>query len=296
MRRTKVKNSGYLPALFILLILAGCQPKTGQSKAEEAMPVKVMKVQLQEINEILEYVGNIHAQEEAVIYPKVTGKIIEKVKEDGSAISKGQAIVYIDRDEVGLKFEKAPVESTLNGVVGRVYVDIGQNVSPQTAIAFVVDMDKMKIDLDVPEKYLSKVAIGQEARIYVDAYPEETFNGKVSKISPVVDLSTRSAPIEIMIGNPEHKLKSGMFARVNLLVNGHKRLPVILKEALIGKEPDVYVYTVENKKAALKKITLGLRQGPNYAVLEGLNEGDLVVIMGQQRLSQGAEVYTEEEK
>jgi multidrug efflux pump subunit AcrA (membrane-fusion protein) len=282
--------------LLSLLLTFGCQPKVEKAKEQEVIPVKVLKVKLQELSETLEYIGNIKAEDEVVVYPKVTGKIIQKVKEEGSTVDKGEAFAYIDRDEVGLKFEKAPVESSLSGVVGRVYVDIGSNVNLQTPVALVVNMDKVKIDLDVPEKYLPQVSLGQEAEIAVDAYPQEEFSGRVTKIRPVIDLETRSVPIEITVDNPNHHLKSGMFAKVRLILKEHKNVPVILKEAVVGKEPDFYVYTVENNKAILKKVTLGLRQGPYYQVQEGLKEGDLVVIMGQQRLRDGISVSMEQEE
>jgi len=282
--------------MLCVLLIAGCQPKRELEKTPESIPVKVLKVKAQDLSEALEYTGNIKAQDEATVYPKVSGKIIEKVKVDGNAVNKGEAIAYIDRDEVGLKFEKAPVQSPLTGIVGRIYVDIGQNVTIQTPIALVVDMDKVKIDLDAPEKYLPRVSQGQEAQIGVDAYPEEEFSGRVTKISPVVDLATRSAPIEITVDNPNHRLKSGMFAKVRLILKEHKNVPVILKEAIMGKEPNLYVYVVDDNKAILKKVTLGIRQGPYFEVQEGLEQGDLVVIMGQQRLKDNAQVSVEIEE
>lgn len=280
--------------ILTVLWIYGCEQKIEKDTSEEVIPVKVFRVELKELNETLEYVGDIKAQDEVIVYPKVSGKIIEKVKEDGSPIKKGETIAYIDRDEVGLKFEKAPVESPLNGIVGRVYVDIGTGVSNQTAVALVVDMDKVKIGLDIPEKYLSQVSLEQEARVKVDAYPQEEFLGLVTKISPVVDLATRTVPIEITVSNLEHRLRSGMFAKVRLVIQEHKDVPVILKEAVMGKEPNLYVYVIEDKKAGLRKITLGLHQGPYYEVKEGLKEGDLVVIIGQQRLYDGAKVGAEE--
>ncbi|MCM8770840.1 MAG: efflux RND transporter periplasmic adaptor subunit [Candidatus Omnitrophica bacterium] len=285
--------------LFLILIISvifGCQKQQVQTKiqAKEVIPVKIVRIKLQEFEEILEYVGNIKAKDEAEIYPKVSGKIIEKVKEDGAWVRKGDIIAYIDRDEVGLKFEKAPVESPLTGVIGRIYVDIGTNVSPQTPIGRVVNMDEVKIELEIPEKYLSEVFVGQSARIFVDAWPDEEFRGRVTKISPVVDIFSRTAPLEIIVDNPEYRLKSGMFARVGLIVKSHKNVPVVLKEAILGRMPNFYVYIVENQKAVLRNVKLGIRQGPYYEIKEGLREGDLVVIMGQQRLYEGAEVRVEE--
>lgn len=275
---------------FMACALFGCKEK---EKAAEIIPVKVMEVKLQSIKNSLDYADDIKAQDEAIVYPKVTGKIIEKLKEDGVSVNKGDVIAYIDRDEVGFQFEKAPVESPLTGIIGRIYVDKGTSVTQQTPVALVVDMDKVKINLDIPEKYLPKISLGLTAEISLEAYPGETFIGTVSKISPVLDLGTRTAPIEIVIPNTDHRLKSGMFAKVQLIIEEHKDVPVIVKEAIIGKDPLAYVYTVKGNVACRTSIKPGIRQGAFYEIIEGLKEGDLVVVMGQQRLYDGAAVSVE---
>jgi len=276
--------------------LFGCGQKAAARKeAEQNIPVRVSKVQLRDLNEIIEYAGDIKAQDEVMVYPKVSGKIIEKVKEEGAAVKKGEAIAYIDRDEVGLKFEKAPVDSPLDGVVGRVYVDLGQNVGRDTPVALVLNPDKMKIALDIPEKYLSKISLGDEAKITVDSYQGEVLVGKVTRISPVVNLENRAAPIEITLDNQGRELRSGMFARVTLVVEKHSAVPVVMKESIIGKEPNTYIYLIENNKAVLKKIMVGAHQGPYYQVKEGVQEGDSAVIMGQGRLHDNAQVLVEED-
>ncbi len=279
-----------------LFLLTGCSAQKSNDKTQPVIPVKVTQIKLQAIHDILDYSGDIKAKDEAVIYPKVSGKIIEKVKEDGALINKGEVICYIDRDEVGLKFEKAPVESTLTGVLGRVYVDIGENVSPSTPVALVVSADQVKIALDIPEKYLPKIALEQQSQISVDSWPDQKFAGVITKVSPVVDLSTRTFPVEITIQNQEHKLKSGMFAKVRLVIEAKNDVPVILKEAIMGHDPDNYVFVAREGKAVLQKIKLGIRQGPYFEVSQGLSEGDLVVIMGQQLLTDGTPVLPEKEK
>ncbi|MCM8761623.1 MAG: efflux RND transporter periplasmic adaptor subunit, partial [Candidatus Omnitrophica bacterium] len=251
-------------------------------------------VSLEDVSRTLEYVGDIKGQDEAIVYPKVTGKIIEKVKEEGDTVAKGDPIAYIDRDEVGLKFEKAPVEAPLSGRIGRIYVDIGSSVTMQTPIALVADMDKAEIYLKVPETYLPSIRIGQKAIVRVDAYPKEEFLGYVQNISPVIDLQTRSAPIEIVIDNPDHRLQSGMFAKVSLIIEEHRQNPAILKEAVIGRIEPFYVYVVEDGKARLRQVRLGARRGAYVEVIDGLKVGESVVIMGQQKLRDGASVTAEE--
>jgi len=289
------KNMIFAFGILAITFLIGCQKTESiKSEGQEAIPVKIIKVELRDLDELLEYVGDIKAQDEAIIYSKVSGKIIEKLKIDSDPVTKGEAIAYIDRDEVGLKFEKAPVESSLEGVIGRIYVDIGENVTTQTPVVLVVNIDKVKINLDIPEKYLPKVSQGQQAKVYIDAQPEDEFIGTVTKISPVLDLVTRSAPIEIFLDNPQHKLKPGMFAKVKLAIQKYNKVPVVLKESVMGKEPGNYIYVIENNVAVLKKVVLGIRKESYVQVLEGVKEGEKVVIMGQQRLKDGSLVAAEE--
>ncbi|MFH0731506.1 MAG: efflux RND transporter periplasmic adaptor subunit [Candidatus Omnitrophota bacterium] len=287
-------TAGFIVVLFIVILIARCAGGKKEASVKEVIPVKVMKVNLTTINNSLDYVGNIKAQDEALIFPKVNGKIIEKLKNDSDAVNKSDIIAYIDRDEVGFQFEKAPVESPIAGIVGRIYVDIGTSVTPQTPVALVVNMNNVKIELDIPEKYLPKILLNQIAEIYVDAYPGEKFTGTVTKISPVVDLDTRTAPVEMVIPNSDYRLKPGMFAKVSLIIEEHKDVPVILKEAIIGRAPNQYVFIADNGIASLKNVTLGIHDGPYFEVTEGLKQGDMVVIMGQQRLRDGAFVRAEE--
>ncbi len=292
------KIHAYKTAIFLLLsfLVLGCSQKEEiKVKEQQAVPVKVRVVKPKDINKTLEYVGNIKAKDEVMVYPKVSGKIIEKVKGEGIPVKKGEAIAYIDRDEVGLKFNRAPIESPLTGVVGRIFVDIGSNINSQVPVALVLDMTAVKINLDMPEKYLPKIYLGQEAKVKVDAYPKQEFLGKVTQISPVVSLENRAAPIEITLENADALLQSGMFARVSLVLEERKNVPVILKEAIMGKAPDNYVYVVENNKAAVREITLGIHQGSQYEVAAGLRENDLVVVLGQQKLYDNAPVTVEME-
>lgn len=292
-RKFKIYSMFISLIVYLVICISGCSVNK-QDDIQRAAPVKVMLVSLGDIRETIDYVGDIKAQNEALVYPKVSGKILEKLKEEGEAVEKGDIIAYIDRDEVGFKFEKAPVESALSGIMGRVYVDKGVSVTPQTPVALVVDMDNIKINLDLPEKYLPKIAIGQIAEIETDAYPGRKFTGKVSKISPVVDLYTRSAPVEIFIPNEDHSLKSGMFAKVKLVLAEHKNVPVILKEAIIGREADSYVYVIDDKVAHKRKVRLGMREGAYFEVLEGLQGRENIVVVGQQKLHDGQQVILEE--
>ncbi|MFA5144474.1 MAG: efflux RND transporter periplasmic adaptor subunit [Candidatus Omnitrophota bacterium] len=288
MSKKTISSLGGILIFIAVFVLSGCQPKKEAVVEKETIPVKIIRVELQGIKNTLDYAGDIKALDEAKVYPKVNGKIIEKVLDEGSSVKKGDVIVYVDRDEVGFKFEKAPVESPLTGTIGRVYVDIGTNVTIQDPVALVVNMDKVRVDLDIPEEYLPKVNLGQSAEMSLQAYPDEKFTGTVSKVSPVLDLETRTAPIEITISNSDHRLKSGMFVQVQLVLEEHENAVVIPKEAIMGKEPQAYVYIIRDNIACQKSIKTGVRQGAYCEVVDGLKDGDMVVVMGQQQLYEGA--------
>ncbi|MCC6449578.1 MAG: efflux RND transporter periplasmic adaptor subunit [Candidatus Aureabacteria bacterium] len=274
-----------------VLAVSGCGSRETEEK--ERIPIRAVHAAAETISRTLDYASTIEAWDKAEVFPKVNGKIIEKLKEDGEPIDKGEVIAYIDRDEVGFKFEKAPVESPLAGLVGRIYVDKGTNVTAQTAVALVVAIDQVKVRLDVPERYLPQVSIGQTARVRVDAYPGTVFDGTVTRISPVVEIETRTAPVEISIDNADHRLKPGMFAGVQLVLEQRENVLTVLQEAVIGREPDTYVFVVNDGVARVRNVALGLRENYRVEVREGLKAGDMVAVMGQERLRDGAAVSVE---
>jgi membrane fusion protein, multidrug efflux system len=282
--------------LFLLGAMAGCgkkDPGNGSNGKSDAVPVNVVEVKPGRLSISHDFVGNIKAEYEAEVYPKVSGKIMEKVKNEGDRVDKDEPLMYIDRDEVGLKFEKAPVQSPIKGVVGLLYTDVGQRVQPTTPVAYVVDMEKVKINIDVPEKTIAEIKIGQDAEVKVDSYADKVFIGKMNRISPVLDPMTRTSSAEIIVDNKEGFLKPGMFSRVSIVTRVVENVDIVIKEAVIGKEPDTFVYVVKDNKAIKKKIELGLKQNNMIEVRSGLQTGDRVVVVGQQKLYENAPVIVE---
>ncbi|HEA46903.1 MAG TPA: efflux RND transporter periplasmic adaptor subunit [bacterium] len=277
--------------LVIILIIVGrmvtSKREARTDSVEEGVPVEVVKVIKEDFKETISYTGDIEAKERIEIYPRVSGKIIKKNVVEGDRIKKRQTIALIDRDEPGFKFEPAPVDSLLGGIVGRVYVDLGAKVTPQTPVALIVDMDRVKIKIDVVERDLPKIKIGQEAQIKVDAYPEKVFTGKVWKISPVVNIESRTAPIETLISNPKHLLKPGMFARVEITTKESKDTFIIPRDALMKEEDSTFVFIVKDNRALRKEVTTGMSEENLVEIKDNLNAGEEVIVMGKTRVKDG---------
>jgi multidrug efflux pump subunit AcrA (membrane-fusion protein) len=260
-----------------------------RKSAVEKITVKVEKVRREDLDFILSYAGSLKAKDEALVYPKISGKLSNYLVSEGDKIKKEKTIALIDRDETGLKYELAKVDSPLTGIIGRTFLDKGANVTSQiTPIALVVDMDQMIVKLNIPEHDISHIKKGLSAYLKVDSYPNEDFEGVVSKISEVMDTQTRTLPIEILIPNPGHRLKSGMFSRIRIFAGKHIGSLVVLQDSLVKESSFDYVYIIEDSTARKVKVTAGIYQDNKVEILEGLKEGQRIIVFGHQGLKDGS--------
>ena len=186
--------------------------------------------------------------------------------------------------------ENTRLQSPIDGVVTARNYDNGDLYGGQ-AILVVQKITPVKITINVSEQYYSKVEKGDEVSIELDAYPGETFTGKVSLIYPTVDAMTHTFPVEINVANTDQKLRPGMFARatLNLGTLNHVVVPDLAIEKRSGSG-DRFVYVYNNGKVSYTKVELGQRLGDRYELISGVPSGAQVVITGQAKLSDGKEV------
>ncbi len=186
--------------------------------------------------------------------------------------------------------ENTRLQSPIDGVVTARNYDNGDLYGGQ-AILVVQKITPVKITINVSEQYYSKVEKGDEVSIELDAYPGETFTGKVSLIYPTVDAMTHTFPVEINVANADQKLRPGMFARatLNLGTLNHVVVPDLAIEKRSGSG-DRFVYVYNNGKVSYTKVELGQRLGDRYELISGVPNGAQVVITGQAKLSDGKEV------
>jgi len=174
---------------------------------------------------------------------------------------------------------RAPVA----GVVSERLVSVGSEVRPDaTAPLFVItDPKHLWLQIDLPERQLDKVRIGQPVFIEVDAYPGETFPGKISVIGETLDPVTRRIAVRCEITDTQQKLKPEMFARATPIADSKSRLPRIPNTALLTQGLYSYLF-VEQSPGVLQRRRVSLAmQGSDYSyVKEGLSAGERVVTSG----------------
>jgi membrane fusion protein, multidrug efflux system len=276
----------WVHTLLVLFVAAACSGKRADEKRLDTFPVRVEGVAKRNLEETITLVGSVKAKDEATLFSRVPGKLLRNLAKEGSRIEKNAPVALVERDEVGVKFEPAPVPSTLTGVVARVYLDRGANVTLTTPIALVVNQGEVVAKGDIPERYSGKVAVNQEVRVRVDAYPDRVFEGKITRLSPVVDASTRSTYMEASLDNRSNVLRSGMFAKIQIVLdkrNGALSVPI---DAL--SEGSNVVFVAVNGKAVKRDLTIGLRAEKYVEVTKGLADGENVVTFGLFGLKDGS--------
>ena len=282
------KIAGYIIwsvlALVLILLVWNVFFKKDPSKIlnevnADVFSVSVERPQYRDLKHQLLTSGSLKALEEAVIYPRVSGKLLRNVLREGDKVKKGQTISLIERDEVGAKYEPVVVPSTINGVVGRVYLDPGANVTTGTPIALVVNQDTIRIAVDIPERYIGEIYKGQSAWLMVEALPEQKFQATLDLISPVVDSLSRSVAVEFKANNKEAKLRSGMFAKLDISLAEQKNALSLAKKNILENEDGSYYVLVaskDGKKAEKKNIQVGFKNN-DFWQISGITEKDPVL-------------------
>lgn len=284
---------------FILLaaaaaaMAAGCRNKDAEAMnklEKDRFLVRTEKARTRSLEDYILLTGSIKALDEATLYPRTSGKLLKNLLHEGDPVKKDQPVALVERDEVGVVYEPAPVPSTLTGVVGRTYLDTGANVTPQTPVALVVNQSKVRVALDVPEKYLGQVFLGQRATIKVDAFPDRTFTGKVYKISPVVDPSSRNTAVEVLVDNSDGRLKSGMFAEARLIVASRGDALSVPTAAIVSEDGRDYVFEpTAGGRAKKVQVRVGIRTD-DFSQVSGIKDGQEIVSFGLYGLQDGSKI------
>ena len=183
------------------------------------------------------------------------------------------------------------LESPLNGKVVNDYShSVGTMVSPSTAVMHVARVDMLEAVIKAPQDRAVNFREGMKAELSVESFPGRTFYGKINTISPVVDPSTRTSTVKVVLENPDGLLKPGMFAEVFIVEKEVRDAYVIPREAVIITDDAKYVLTVSGDVVKRIDIEPGIETGQDLEVRKGLEEGDLVILSGGESLSDGDKV------
>ncbi|MGL6123094.1 MAG: efflux RND transporter periplasmic adaptor subunit [Shewanella sp.] len=209
-----------------------------------------------------------------------------------------------DIESLKATIERREITAPFSGLVGIRNINLGEYLQPGTSIVRLEDISTVKLRFTIPQTQLSQIAVGQKIHVYVDAYPEQPFEGDIAAIEPAVFYQSGLIQVQARIPNDNAKLRSGMFARVSILLPELKNQFVLPQTAINFTLYGNSIYSIENIDENGKKlervkqlnVTVLARNGNNALVSGDIKVGDRIVTSGQIRLSNNSKVTVVEDK
>ena len=269
-----------------------------------AAAVRVTPVSTATIENSVVINGDVLARNQVSIFPAMAGKLVEVRLSIGDRVSQGEVVAMIDPSRPGEVYSQSPVVSTITGTVLQAPYFIGDTLSTQSAVYVVGDLSGLRVETNVPERFVSSIRLGLGAQITLEAIPGEIFYTEVDEVSPVLDPASRTLRIKlrfvdrssgrnsvgetIYFSQSRGRIKAGMFATVSLVTQTRADVPVIPRGSVINTYGSWIVFTVDEDSIARRhEVELGLENEEFFEVLSGVALGDRVVSAGQNFLTDG---------
>jgi membrane fusion protein, multidrug efflux system len=227
-----------------------------------------------------------------------TRKVISRADSDSaeSKFNRLNAVV----DQMRSNIRKKTVVAPFDGQLGIRQVNVGQSIDARLPVVQLTALDPVFVDFSLPEQYLSQLSNGLDVNVRVDALPDHDFKGKLTAVNSMVDSVTRNVTAQATLQNPEHTLRPGMFAKVEVLLPQKSKTLVIPGSAVSYAPFGDSVYVIEKKKdektgkesQILRQqfVRVGEARGDFVAVTQGLKPGETIVSTGVFKLRNGMNV------
>ena len=331
MKRNHFFNVMAVCAALSFVACSGQKETSEQVEEETVQLVKIAKVMEQAVPQVVSYTATVEPYKRNSISSSVPNRIKKIYVEVGDKVYAGQKLDQANLAQQKLQLDNLELEynrvkelfavggasqqqvdqlrtqyettktaygnldentvlvSPVNGVVTARNFDNGDMASG--AILTVMQIQPVKVLVNVSESDFTKVKIGMSVDVNVEVYGDEVFKGKVSLIHPTIDPATRTFVTEINIPNTDSRIRPGMFARVNIDFGNVNRV-VVPDQAVVKRSGsgDRFVYVYKDGKVSFNQVQLGRHIDKTYELISGVENGAEVVIAGQSRLKDGASV------
>jgi multidrug efflux pump subunit AcrA (membrane-fusion protein) len=316
-----------IPALSCLvLILLGYrvlqyqrirQETAVKPMAEEgAFPVVVAKVVRGNLEEMISMAGTVVPKARVEVFSRASGQVQQVKVKEGDTVHRNDLLAVVQ----GKDGEPVSVVSPIAGVIAQRSCEPGgialaMEAANSEALFVVEDIEAVKVQVGLPEMLVPVVRVGEEARVRVEAYPLDhyplaLFKGRITSVSPSLDVGSRTARAEVTIDNRDGRLKPGMFAMVGLVREQLKNVLLVPKEAVIAGDESDMVYVVKDNIVQERQVQIGASDGRWMQILNpersqnpsmsgehtafrpkgSVEEGDEVVTIGARMVYNGQKV------
>ena len=211
-------------------------------------------------------------------------------------LDESQASLQVAEAQVALaqaRLQRMRIVAPFDGTVGLRRINLGEFVKDGADLVNLEDTSSLTVDFRLPERYQSRIAVGQTVQVQLDALPGKRFDARVQALDPLLDADGRSIAVRATLpASAKDELRPGMFARVLTVFAVDEAALVVPEEAIVPQGGKQFVIRIETEGEgdAIKRLSrrtevqLGVRRGAQVQVTSGLRAGDTVVVAGQQRL------------
>lgn len=277
------------------LVVIALLPKTrrgSQVQTEETVyTVRTQEVTETSLQEYLLLNGNVKADNTISVYPDISGKLTSVPVTLGTYVRRGQVIAEVDPSSPGEHYANSPVLAPIEGYITSLPLTTGTTVSTSTAIANIGNINKLQIEVKVPESKIGDLKNNLTAEVSLIAYRTETFPAHIFRISPIVDETSRTKEIYLLFDTTDSRINAGMYVRVKLNTVLHENVFTVPEDAIVTSSGKSYLYKLNaDSTVSQVEITTGITVDGITEITSGLGKGDKIVINGMQVLSDGVKV------
>jgi RND family efflux transporter MFP subunit len=215
-------------------------------------------------------------------------------KEEILAATKNLTQAEITVKEAQLDLDKTKIRAPFSGIIYDIQVSSQEHVTAGQELFTLVNIDRIQVQARVLESEISKMKVGREVDLKFSAYSGKVFRGVVKAISPVINPEDRTCKVTIDVANPEEELKPGMHADVEIAAEIHKGRLLIPQEAVLVRMGRKMAFVIEGELAKWRYIDVGLENEDYVEVLDGVKDGETVIVDGHFTLAHDARVRIEQ--
>lgn len=236
-------------------------------------------------------IARVALQDAEIVYNRAKASlenaVVSQEVYDTALSALESAKAQLSGNEIQLGYTR--ITAPFDGLIIQRAVKFGETVTAGQQLFRISDFDPLLCVIGVPERDLARLSIGQPAILQVEAFPGEPFQGRVLRISPVVDAATGTIRVTLEV-NRQGRLSPGMFAGVRLVTDVRQDALIMPKRALSLESLADSVFVVEDGAAYRRNVTLGYEEDDRVEVTSGLDRGDRVIVVGQDGLTDATPV------
>ncbi|MFB0564274.1 MAG: efflux RND transporter periplasmic adaptor subunit [Candidatus Aminicenantaceae bacterium] len=242
------------------------------------------RLELNQAKSILEKLFKEYERNESLFKNKIVSQeSYEKTKFE----HRTQVAAY---DLAELKLNYTEIKAPISGIVSQRLIKVGNMVKLDQPTFKITDFNPLLAVLHIPEKELSKLQIGFPAKLEADAILGSEFQGKILRISPIVDSGTGTFKVTVGVNDKTRMLKPGMFTRVKIVYDTHKNALLVPKDAILTEDSEKWAFLVKDDTVIKSEVKVGYNNTTHVEILSGLSLGDIIVTTGLGSLKDGSKI------